>query len=134
MNKQHLEHETIDRKTYWFAPTACANPPDRPKGPTAHLLSNYDEYLIAYRDRSAFFDPSRLRGEPAFFSEALRRHIIVIDGQVVGGWHSTASRDAGTVHATLLVQLNNRQQSALSEAAAAYGRFLGRSAGLKANG
>lgn len=127
MNKRHLEHETIDGKTYWFAPSAH---PDLPRHPTAHLLPNYDEYLIAYRDRSAFFYPSRLRGAPALFSEILRRHILVIDGQVVGGWHATEKKGELTIHTRFLVPPTKARRTAVAMAAENYGRFLGRSVTL----
>src|SRR5438105_760247 len=51
-----LEHEGFDGKDYWFgagprrAPTAAAG---------AHLLPNFDEYTVGYRDRSAIIDAGR---------------------------------------------------------------------------
>ncbi len=44
-----LARETIGGATYWFAAAGAARPPSR----AAHLLPIYDEYLIAYKDRSA---------------------------------------------------------------------------------
>jgi Winged helix DNA-binding domain len=134
MNKPHLEHETIDGKTYWFAPTKRSRPPSPPKGPAAHLLPNYDEYLIAYKDRSAFFHPALLGGETTFFGEVLRRHILVIDGRVVGGWHSTESRGEVALHVRFLAPLTGAQRSALDEAAQYYGRFVGKTIILREQG
>jgi hypothetical protein len=119
---RHLTSEYAEGKTYWFAPP---QPHIRADGPFAHLLPNYDEYLIAYRDRSAFFDQSSL-GDATFFRDVLRRHIIVIDGQVVGGWHSTESRGEATIHLRLLARLTKTQHPAIKAAAGDYGRFLGK--------
>jgi hypothetical protein len=63
------------------------------RGPSAHLLPIYDEYLIAYRDREAVpFGASlvkELKGGYGSF-----QHSIVIDGQVAGTWR-TASTGRG---------------------------------------
>ena len=44
-----MEQATIDGITYWFAPPSS---PGLPLPRATFLLSNYDEYLIAYRDRN----------------------------------------------------------------------------------
>ena len=53
MVKDHLESETIEGKAFFYVPSSKA-----PKftSPRVHLLPNYDEYLIAYRDRDLFLD------------------------------------------------------------------------------
>ena len=122
MVKGDLTSETLNGKTYWFARSSTAK---RSTGPIAHLLPNYDEYLIAYRDRSAFFDPSGLV-EAKFLAGVLSRHIAVIDGRLVGGWHSIAKRDEVIIEGTLLIRPNRHQQSALKAAANDYGHFLGK--------
>lgn len=49
--QKDLTKETIDAKTYWYVPAKhIVTQPS----PTAYLLSIFDEYAIAYRDRSAF--------------------------------------------------------------------------------
>ena len=124
MTRRDLTSETVNGKTYWFSRDRSA--PSPRTGTTAHLLPNYDEYLIAYRDRSAFFHPSNLGRDAKFLSGVLSRHLIVVDGQVIGGWHSTTKRDEVIVDGTLLVQPSKAQQSALTSAALDYGRFLGK--------
>ena len=52
------------------------------------LLPNYDEYIVAYTDRSAIFDEAHTklldsRGNFLF------NHVLVIDGQVMGTWKRT---------------------------------------------
>jgi hypothetical protein len=128
MNKQHLVSETMDGKVYWFAPSAEA---PKPNGPNAHLLPNYDEYLIAYRDRGAFFHPALLNSGPKSLRGVLRRHIIVVDGYVIGGWYQTTTRDETTLNATLLAQPGKRGLYAIESAATEYGRFLGKAVTLK---
>ena len=50
MTKPVLTSATVDDLAYWFAPSRSSPPP---AAPTAHLLPNYDEYSIAYKDREA---------------------------------------------------------------------------------
>jgi hypothetical protein len=121
--KHELTSEIVGGKTHWFGRHQTGHQKQRT---TVHLLPNYDEYLIAYRDRSGFFDPSRLVDDAKFLSGVLSRHIVVFDGQVVGGWHSTTTSDGVNLEGTLLVQPTKREQSALSAAAKNYSRYLER--------
>ena len=98
--------------------------PDRAAGAN-YLLPNYDEYLIAYRDRDAVMDAERIRNL-GFFSDQAYPHQLVMDGRVAGSWRRemTATRVSVTVKAYNL--LNKRQLGALAAPAEALGRFFGR--------
>ena len=76
----HLEQLTIDEKTYWRSGDSPNPPPS-----SAHLLPNYDEFFIGYRDRSAI--GKRLRSVSAVTGgSTLISNVLVVDGQLVGGW------------------------------------------------
>jgi len=123
MAKSHLLHEVIGGKSYWLAPaTSSAKIND----PIVHLLPNYDEYLIAYRDHSSSFEGRPPMGTPALY-DVLSRHIVVLNGKVIGGWRRTLTKNEVTIETNLLVSLTQTQDRALNDAAAAYGRFLGKS-------
>jgi hypothetical protein len=121
MAKAGLAHETLQGRTYWWSPRARTAAIQKP---TVHLLPNYDEYLIAYKDHSALLDKrprvSRTRADV----DALQAHIVVLDGHVVGGWRRTLTRNRLTVTADLLVRLKRAEQAALHGAAERYGEFL----------
>jgi hypothetical protein len=123
MAKSHLLHEVVDGKTYWFAPPASNA---KITDPTLHLLPNYDEYLIAYRDHSPLFEGRPPMGTPALY-DVLSRHIVVLNGRVIGGWRRTLTAREVTIETNLLVPLADTQDRALHDAAADYGRFLGKS-------
>ena len=89
MMKSHLQHEVVDGKTYWYAPLRALA---KVKDPTIHLLPNYDEYLVAYRDHSASFDVSLHTGSAALY-DMLARHIVVLNGRVIGGWRRTINKN-----------------------------------------
>jgi hypothetical protein len=121
MATPRLLDETVEGKRYFFGSRAGAG---RLKAPVVHLLPNYDEHVNAYRDYSASFDPGRL--EPRPDNAALIAHIVVLDGQVIGGWRRTISRTGITITTDLLVKLSEPEQAALMSAAADYGRFMAR--------
>jgi hypothetical protein len=114
---RELDHEIVDGKAYWFHRTAAARSADR----SAHLLGLYDEYLIAYRDRSAAIDQSRwVRMVRDPFSAP-----IVVDGQVVGGWRKSVKADRILITLTPFMPLRKRDAAAADAAALAYAEFFG---------
>ena len=116
-----LVAEEIAGQTYWRAPD-----PVRVTGPApqAWLLPNYDEYLVAYRDRSAVLARVQRHGV-ALSNEAIFSPTIVMDGQVVGTWKRRMQRAAVAVSLDVLVPLTVAEQAALDAAVARFGAFLG---------
>jgi len=112
-----LTRETIDGRTYWFSSSIRTLTSPR----TAYLLPVFDEYLIAYKDRSAALDRSQwtqvASGNP--FTAP-----IVVNGAVVGGWKRIERRDRITVALTPFAQFDKRHVAAITDAARAYTRFV----------
>jgi hypothetical protein len=114
-----LARDTVDGKTYWFAPSRRSRTkPSR----SAHLLPLYDEYLIAYKDRRAALDLSR--STRIVSRDPFSAHIVV-GGKVVGGWRRTLERDRTVVTLTPFGRLNKQSAAAVAEAARAYAKFVG---------
>jgi len=115
-----FESEVIDGKTYWFENTT----PIKESSPTAHLLPNYDEYFIGFKDRSAIGEIIRRsklnENNPAFIA-----HVIIIDGQIVGGWKRTLRKDSVLVELNPITNLTGAEKRAIIEAVNLYGKFLG---------
>lgn len=87
-----------------------------------HLLPNYDEFFIGYRDRSAIAD--RLRDlRLVTGANALLAHVIVIGGQLVGGWKRAQAASGVSVVPTLLVPLSRKEQAALDTEIERFVRF-----------
>ncbi len=90
---------------------------------TVHLLPVYDEYLGSYRDYSPVFDPAlNERLEPG--SDTLLGSILVVNGQVVGGWRRTVKTREVTVTVDALIPLGATERAGIDAAAAEFGRFL----------
>jgi hypothetical protein len=115
-----LEREVIDDRTYWADPSARSR---SKASPTAHLLPNYDEFFIGFKDRGAI--GKRLKSsELVTGGDALTAHVIVVDGQLVGGWKRTLTKKAVVVELSLLTRLTESEERAVAAAAEAYGNFL----------
>jgi winged helix DNA-binding protein len=121
MVKPLFTNEVIDGKTYWYDNSGS---PAKEKSPTTHLLPNYDEYFISFKDRSAIGEvirQSNLDGNnPAFLA-----HIIIINGQIVGGWRRTLKKDAAIIELNLITKLTKAENQAMMVAIEQYGKFLG---------
>jgi hypothetical protein len=122
-----LEHEVIDGRSYWFpAPTRLT----RRRTPIAHLLPNYDEYFIGFKDRSAFAARLRAAGiEPR--TDALSGHILAINGQIIGGWNRTFRGKEAVLNLKLLQSLTTPEKRAVERGATSFGEFLGAQAKIK---
>jgi len=118
-NRAALECVSIDRLTYWFAPRPAA--PRAATTPSAWLLPNYDEYLVAYQDRGITAGPARTArsGPPA-------PHAIVIDGRLAGGWRRVATKETIQVRLVPSRPLRSAESDALAAAVERFGSFLGR--------
>ena len=86
MNKQHLQHVSVNGNDYWFSLKA---PLQLPSGRSAFLLPAFDEYMIAYRNRDDVLDP-RFAGECNFGLAP----VIVYNGQVAGTWRRRGKKDS----------------------------------------
>jgi hypothetical protein len=117
MVERDLVGEVVDGRTYWFVSSSRASGAPG----TAYLLPLYDEYLIAYKDRSAAVDRSLWK--PTWSRDPFIAPIVV-NGRVVGGWRRILKGNKVVVNVTPVAPLNKRQLSAITDAAKAYSRFL----------
>ena len=120
MVKSQFESEVLNSQTYWFASSMV---PAREISPTAHLLPNYDEYFIGFKNRSAIGEAVR-QSNLAENTLALNAHILIMDGQIVGGWRRTIEKDGVLVELNLITNLTKTEKRAIAYAANRYGRFL----------
>jgi hypothetical protein len=123
MAKSHVVEETIGEKTYWLAPSA---PAPNSKSPDVRLLPVYDEYLVAYKDRSAALDPAHDEAT----GHGIFSPIIVLDGRIVGTWGRTNKKDKVVITTQLFQKFTGAEKDALAEAVEKFGRFRGMAAVL----
>ncbi len=114
-----LEREVVGDRAYWVDPSLRAR---STTPPTAHLLPNYDEYFIGFRDRGAI--GRRLQSvDLVTGGDALTAYVVAVDGQLVGGWKRALKKKAVVVELRLLTRLTAAEERAVASAAEAYGRF-----------
>jgi hypothetical protein len=115
-----LEHRVIEGGDYWF--DAAAGPPVNAAG-VAHLLPNFDEYTVAYRDRSATVHGGA-PFDPALFSfGSVLANVVTIGGRVRGAWRRLAARAGFRVEIRLLDRLDNAEEAAVEEVGRRLSRF-----------
>jgi Winged helix DNA-binding domain len=119
-----LGHEVIGGQEYYYAQD---QPTVEPGATGVFLLPPFDEFLVAYRDRSASLDaqyqPLIVPGGNGIFNP-----IVVIDGRVVGLWKRTFKRDTVTMTFSPFKSWDKAQAAAITAAAERYARFVGKAA------
>src|SRR5688572_11988531 len=88
----------------------------RRNAPTALLLPDYDEYGLAYRERSAFAG--------ADFKPAFNR-LIAFEGRFIGSWRRTLAGKHASLELQLPADLSIRARRAVDDAANRYCQFIG---------
>lgn len=89
----------------------------------ALLLPPFDEYTVAYRDRSAAgMPPANAR---TFGETSLLGPMVVLDGTIVGSWRRTTTRNAITVEITPWKKLPATAHAKTRKAIARYQAFYG---------
>ena len=119
-----LEFSSIGGTVHWSAKGGNATPF---KSAGALLLPNYDEYLIAYKDRAPFIDAARAANIVARSNGAFANH-LVLDGRLAGSWSRTCKANTVLVEIAPYKKLTPLQSRAVANAVECYGEFLGLSA------
>ena len=115
-----LEHLSIAGRSYWFP---AEEHTVRIPSSLAHLLPNYDEYFIGLKDRSAFSARLKAAGVAAR-TDALSGHVVVVKGQIVGGWRRTLVGRKAIIDPRLLIRLSEAERRGVTAAGRKLGRFL----------
>jgi hypothetical protein len=116
-----LEFSAIGGVVHWSAKENNAAPF---KSVCGLLLPNYDEYLIAYKDRAHFVDASRAANIVARSNGAFANH-LVIDGCLAGSWSRTCKTSSVLIEVAPYKKLTPVQTRAVTNACDCYGEFLG---------
>ena len=115
--KSQLDQEQIAGKAYWFSSKSAIK---ERSAPIVHLLPAFDEYTVAYRDRSSILDPHN--PQPAIVTLGT---VILLDGHITGAWKRTISKKAVSIEIKPFTSLTEAQGQAIHAAANRYGAFLG---------
>jgi DNA glycosylase AlkZ-like len=111
-----LSQQWIDGQAYWFSAATRAK---RDTAMKAYLLPVFDEYTVAYKDRSAAFASIHKQQ----MGNALS-YVIVLAGKIVGAWKHTLKKDTVVIEINPFKRLTTSERRAVSAAAQRYGDFL----------
>jgi hypothetical protein len=116
-----LQPIALNEKKY-FVPTDFELP--SMVSASSHLLPNYDEYFIGFKDRSAI---GQRLGHNALVTggNALIGNVVAVDGQLVGGWRRGFDKGKTVLKLQLMLQLNRREHSSLKRAIARFAEYTG---------
>ncbi len=123
---QEFEQVSIDGAVYWLSPGAINADDTGDELHSVHLLPSWDEFTVAYKDRSALLHPSFPKD-----SFTILGPVIVVGGRLVGSWKRSITKSTVTVTCAVYAPLSAGEQEALEQAVARYGRFLGLPARLE---
>lgn len=121
MNTRDLFSEESEGKLYW-SPKAAE--PIKRKNQAIYLLPNFDEYAVAYADRSLIFDMTHkpkldVRGQAIF------QYAIIVNGRTEGTWRRKLGKEAVVIERVLFKKLDAAQERAFKMVAQSYAKFLG---------
>ena len=114
-----LEKETNEGRTWWFKTPRRRR---RRNSPGAWLLPPFDEYTVAYRDRSAVVE-ARFAARAS--AGGMLHPLVVIDGRVRGTWRRTLATGGVRIDAKPFSRLSKTDWKTIAAAAERYGEFLG---------
>lgn len=115
-----IASQDVGDRTYWFVPSKGSAPD---ASPTGFLLPNYDEYLVAYKDRDAGDSTivAQRMVDGKFDSFA---HPLVLDGRLAGTWRRDITARAARVIVSPFSRLTRENSRALDDATARFAKFL----------
>lgn len=114
MNRAQLHNEVIEQQEYFF--TAAISLPDK-QPERIYLFPVYDEYIMGYKDRSAIMTS---KNNSSFRYDSM----IALDGQVIGTWKRTITKNAIDIEFDFFKPLAKYQRKILDEAVHHYGEFM----------
>ena len=120
-----LSQETDDSLTYWSSANERARV--RVPSPVVNLLPNYDECLIAYKDRN------NVAHVPAPPDPRLKRlgvfaHQMLLDGRMTGSWRRSVGRSGVALEVVAYRTLTKGERAALDDTVARHAQFMGTTA------
>jgi hypothetical protein len=112
-----LQQEVVDEEPMWFASV-----PDVSSLSATRLLPPFDEYTVAYKDRSEIVDSAFAKQVNA--GGGMINAVVVIDGQVTGNWKRTLRGTSVEITVSSFRELTPPETSAIEREAERYAAFV----------
>ena len=118
--KPEFTREDIDGKTYWRSRFL---PDYKERTQNMYLLPGFDEYILGYRDRSAFLGV--LKEKPLVPKNGMPSPPIVINGRIAGTWKRTLEKSTVVIKSNPFTPFTTTESNVYAAASRRYGEFLG---------
>ena len=118
-----LQRCVVDGREHWLSATAV-KPPD--PSSAVHLLPNFDELTVAYRDRAALIDPARPFDRAFFALGSVLSNVVTVGGRVHGRWRRTVSGRGVRLEVGLIPPRRRATVALIDDAAQRMEQFLQR--------
>jgi hypothetical protein len=115
--KSTLISEVVNEKIYWMTKNTAAIK----NKSSLLLLPAFDEYTVAYKDRSLVLDEAAAKQT----GNGIFKPLLVIDGQVKGYWKRNDKKGSSRVDLTPLCKLSETQTKKVTAEIKKYSSFLG---------
>jgi hypothetical protein len=117
-----LASATVDGLTLWYDPEIPGGPDD---ATTAHLLSCFDEYVVAYSDTKFAANLAGL--VPAGDRSGVNTLVnaVLLDGQIAGFWRRRPDGKSVALDVDLATDLTAKQRKALDAELSRHTAFAG---------
>lgn len=118
MSMSHLVPETINDKEYWMNRDFTAVK----RQPAIYLLPAYDEYTVAYKDRSAILDSQYAeKARNGIFSA-----VVILDGKIAGTWSRSFKNERVSVEVKTFNKLKAAEVTQVNKQIELYSNFVGK--------
>lgn len=114
MIKPLLKKKVMEQQEYFFNPNISL--PDK-QADKIYLLPVYDEFIMGYKDRNAIMT---LKNNIPFRYDSM----ILFNGQVIGTWKRTISKNGIDMECDFFKPLNRLQSSVFDEAVSRFSEFM----------
>lgn len=115
-----LLSEKIDGTEYWMEPSLRDATLETS---SVHLLPSYDEFIIAYKDRSMLISPTI--SKQIISINGIFRPVILFDGKVTGLWNRVNQGNEPVVELKFFQNPSKKVKDLVHEAMSKYSKFLG---------
>ena len=117
--KSHFEYISIGEQAYWFTRDIKIPAGKKPSG---FLLPPFDEYIIAYADRSALVTDEAKKKN--LFDNGLFRNVILINGKAAGTWKRVIKKNKMGLELNYFKAPSKSTVALVKKAAKEYGKFI----------
>lgn len=118
MVQRHIVKTSFGDRVFWGP---RSEPNTHQKTTSALLLADFDEYVVAYKDRSAVFTTDDHLKMP----DGTLGRTVIVDGRIVGSWKQTNVNGPVNISVRPYRSLTKSERLAIATAVDRYAKFLG---------